>query len=98
MDHRIEQKESGGKGMFFMEEDGKLLGHLKYTIEDNGIMTIDHTEVDSSMSGKGLASDLVKHSVEFARENNLKVNPLCSYAAKQFQRNEAYRELLVNNR
>ena len=97
MEHSIRQKESAGKGMFFIEEDGKIVGHLKYSIEDNGILTIDHTEVDPAMSGNGLASDLVKHSVEFARKNDLKVNPLCSYAAKQYQRNEEYRELLVNN-
>lgn len=96
MDHKIEQKESGGKGMFFVEEDGNIVGHLRYSLQENGIMILDHTEVDPSMSGKGLASKLVRHSVDFAREKNYKVHPLCTYAAKQFERHGEYKEVLLN--
>lgn len=96
MDNKIEQKESDGKGMFFIEQEGKIVGHLRYSLKDNNILTLDHTEVEPEMSGKGLAGDLVKHSVAFARKKNLMVDPLCAYAAKQFERNEEYQDLLVN--
>ena len=96
MDYSIEQKETEGKGMFYIEEDGEIVGELIYSIQDNGIMTLDHTETDPKMAGKGLASKLVKHSVDYARKNNYKVDPMCAYAAKQFERHEDYRELLVN--
>ena len=82
--------------MFFYEEEGKILGHLKYSLQGKDLLILDHTEVDPVMNGKGLASELVRHSVEFARKNNYKVDPRCSYAAKQFVRNEEYRELLAN--
>ena len=82
--------------MFFYEEDGKILGHLRYSLQDDNTLSLDHTEVDPVMNGKGLASELVRHSVDFARNNNYKVDPRCSYAAKQFVRNEEYRELLAN--
>lgn len=95
MDFKIEQKEVEGKGMFFVEEEGEIMGQLTYSLLDNGIMTIDHTEVDPKMSGKGLASELVRHSVEFAREKNYKVDPMCTYAAKQFKRHEEYQEVQV---
>ena len=93
MDKNIQQKETDGKGMFYIEKNGDIIAELTYTLEDNNIMTLDHTETDPKMTGKGLASSLVKHSVEFARENNLQIDPLCEYAAKQFERHEEYREV-----
>lgn len=93
MKHDIQQKENDGKGMFYVEKDGDIIAELTYTIGDNKIMTLDHTETDPSMTGEGLASGLVKHSVEFARENNLKIDPLCEYAAKQFERHEEYQDI-----
>ena len=96
MDYKIEQKESGGKGMFFVEEDGSIVGHLLYSMQEDGIMSLDHTEVDPKMSGKGLASKLVKHSVDFAREKNYKIHPRCTYAAMQFERHGEYKEVQVN--
>ena len=44
-------------------------------------MKITHTEVDKEHSGKGIATELVKTAVEYARHKNLKVKPLCSIAS-----------------
>lgn len=98
MDYKIEQKDSGGSGMFFYEEDGEILGYVRYSLRDKDVLSLDHTEVDPKMNGKGLAGNLVKTTVEYARKNNLKVDPKCSYAAKQFERHEEYRDLLANKR
>lgn len=95
MEPEILQKETSNKGMFYVEEDGKTVGEVIYTRTDNGILNLDHTEVAPEMAGKGLAGKLIKHTVEYARENNLKVNPLCGYAAAQFERHEEYREIQV---
>lgn len=93
MKKEIQQKENDDKGMFYIEKDGDIVAELTYTLQDNNVMTLDHTETDPDETGQGLASKLVKHSVEYARENNLKIDPLCEYAAKQFERHEEYREV-----
>ena len=93
MEKNIQQKETEGKGMFYIEKDGDIVAELTYTLGDNDIMTLDHTETEPDMTGKGLASSLVKHSVEYARKNNLQIDPLCEYAAKQFERHEEYQEI-----
>ena len=93
MEHKIQQKETEGKGMFYIEKDGDMVAELTYTLRDNDVMTLDHTETNPEMTGKGLASSLVKHSVEYAKKNNLKVDPLCEYAAVQFKRHEEYQEV-----
>ena len=93
MEHDIQQKETEGKGMFFIEKDGEMVAQLTYTLDDSNVMTLDHTETEPGETGKGLASSLVKHSVEYAREKDLKIDPLCEYAAAQFKRHESYREV-----
>lgn len=93
MDKNIQQKETDGKGMFYIEKNGEMVAELTYTLQENNIMTLDHTETDSEFEGEGLASSLVEHSVNYARENDLKIDPLCKYAAAQFKRHEEYREV-----
>lgn len=95
MENNIQQKETDGKGMFFIEKDGDIVAELTYTLRDNNVMTIDHTETNPEMSGEGLASSLVKHSVDYAREKDMKIDPLCRYAAAQFERHEEYQEVQV---
>lgn len=96
MENEIQQKESEGKGMFYIQKDGDIIAELTYSIQDSGIITLDHTETDPQMTGRGLASKLVSHSVEYARQNQLKVDPLCEYAAKQFERHQEYRDVQVS--
>ena len=95
MEHEIKQKETEGKGMFFIVKDGDIAAELTYTMNDNNIMTLDHSETEPGYTGQGLASSLVKYSVEYAREHNLKIDPLCKYAAKQFERHEEYQEVQI---
>lgn len=93
MKHEIQQKETEGKGMFYIEKDGEMVAQLTYTLDDNNVMTLDHTETEPDETGQGLASSLVKHSVKYAKEHDLKIDPLCEYAAAQFKRHESYREV-----
>ena len=93
MEKDIQQKETEGKGMFYIEKEGDIIAELTYTLQDNNIMTLDHTETDPEYTGEGYASSLVEYSVNYAKEKNLRIDPLCKYAAKQFERHEEYREV-----
>lgn len=52
-------------------------------------MIITQTKVDEPMRGKNIGFELIKHGVEYARETNLKIVTLCSFAKKI---NEGYKE------
>lgn len=54
-----------------------------------------HTEVPKEMEGNGIAGKLAREGLEFAREQNLKVMPLCPYVAGYIRRHPEYRELLL---
>ena len=56
-------------------------------------MKITHTEVDKEHSGKGIATELVKIAVEYARHKNLKVKPLCSIASHVLKKDD-YSDIL----
>ena len=91
----IQRDEHGRKGAFFIEEDGEWIAELTY-VRDNGVMTIDHTEIDEKLRGEGIGEDMVKAAVEYARENGLKINAVCPYAKKVIERMPESQELLVN--
>lgn len=96
MNDEIKHKESDRRGMFYMEDEKGIITELTYSIQDNGIIVIDHTETRNELEGKGLASQLVRRSVEYARENNYKVDPLCPFAEVQFDNNKDYQDVRVD--
>ncbi len=82
------------RGLFFIEDRGKRIGKMYYTLSGPGKMTIDHTEVDDAYQGKGLGRQLVKAGVLYARENDLKILPLCPFAKKLFDITPAFDDVL----
>ncbi|MCM4154785.1 GNAT family N-acetyltransferase [Gramella sp. AN32] len=90
----IKHKETDSRGIFYIEnEEQGLIGELTYQKAKNNIITIDHTEVKREMENRGIGSKLVKKSVEYARENNLKIDPLCPFAEVQFDMNKSYQDV-----
>lgn len=92
----IQQKEEGGKGMFYVNDNGNKLAELVYNIPTPGKMIIEHTEVDDSLSGQGIGKQLVKAAADHAREKNLKIIPLCTFALSVFDRETAWQDVLLN--
>ena len=80
----IKNRNDGKRGVFYVEDDGKEVGLMHYTFAGPGKMIIDHTEVEEVYRRKGLGLRLVKAGVAYARENNLKILPLCPFAKKIF--------------
>jgi predicted GNAT family acetyltransferase len=93
-DMEIQHKEGENGGKFFMENEGTRIATIAYTRQAN-IITIEHTEVDPSLRGKNIGYQLVQRTAEFARENGLKVSPICPFAMKQFQKNKEWQDLMV---
>lgn len=94
MSHKINHKESEGKGKFYMEDETGITSELRYSKPENSLLIIDHTETRIDCKGKGLASKLVKKSVDYAREHHFKIVPGCSYAQAHFDRHKEYEDVL----
>jgi predicted GNAT family acetyltransferase len=59
------------------------------------VMSIVHTEVTPSAQGRGIAAELMRAVLDYAREAGLKVRPLCSYARVYMQRHPETASLLA---
>lgn len=71
-------------------------GHEGYVDYDagEGRIVITHTVVPSAIGGRGIAGELVKQALEFARSEGLKVVPQCSYAAEYIRKHPDYAHLV----
>lgn len=79
--------------IFALNPEGKIIAEITFPISD-GIATIDHTFVDASLRGQGVAGMLVSSAVEQIRTAGLKAQPTCSYAVKWFSEHPEYADLL----
>ncbi|WP_115461876.1 GNAT family N-acetyltransferase [Winogradskyella aurantiaca] len=89
----IKQRENEKLGRFFVEIEGKKLALMTYSKAGLGKIIIDHTEVDESLKGQGVGYKLVEAAFEYARENTIKIMPLCPFAAAVFKK-RAYKDVL----
>lgn len=90
MASRIEHDESASR--FTTEEDGHL-AELVYRVRD-GRLVIDHTGVPPAIGGRGIAGELVKAALDYARTAGLRVVPACSYSADYVRRHPEYSDLV----
>lgn len=86
---QIQQEEKAdGKGSFYVMGDDKPLAEMTYTIANNKLMIIQHTEVDDVLQGKHAGHELIDAGVSYAREKGLKIFPLCPFVKSVFEKNE----------
>lgn len=79
---------------FFLKIGRGKASYLKYTIGGNR-MSIDSTYTPKEFRGRGYAGKLMKAAIEFAKENNLKIVPNCTYAQYYFEKHPELKELLA---
>ncbi|MFD1485184.1 GNAT family N-acetyltransferase [Lacticaseibacillus baoqingensis] len=80
---------------FQTDDDGKLLAEVTFPDIDNGdAYVIDHTFVDPSLRGQGIAAQLVKAVVDLARQEHKLIEPLCPYAKHAFEVTPEYADVL----
>jgi predicted GNAT family acetyltransferase len=84
---------AGSNGSFYIEKQGEQLGEMVYRMSGN-VMIIEHTEVSDELKGKGAGKQLVAAAVDYARKNNLKIKPLCSFTRAVINRVKEYQDVL----
>ncbi|MBN9023983.1 MAG: N-acetyltransferase [Rhizobiales bacterium] len=61
----------------------------------DGVITFVHTEVPSSMEGRGIGSRLARHVLDAARQDGLRVVPMCPFIAAWMKKHPEYDDLRV---
>lgn len=87
-------KQFENKGAFIAQDQDKKAGEMTYSKAGENLIIIDHTEVDSSFGGQGVGKKMVLAAVAFARENKIKVLPLCPFAKAAFDKDSDIQDVL----
>jgi len=90
---QIERVDNGKKGRFIIYENGEEAGEMTYTWAGENKFIIDHTGVEERFGGKGYGKQLVMKAVDFAREKEVKILPLCPYAKKVFDSDDSLNDV-----
>jgi predicted GNAT family acetyltransferase len=94
-DLQVQHEETPAGGAFFVARHGARLGELVYARKAPELVEIEHTEVDPSLRGEGVARKLLDAAVAWARETGTRVQASCPYARAQFQRDPSIRDVYV---
>lgn len=74
--------------IYLPDETGKVIAEITYEEIEKGIFNINHTYVDESLRGQGIASKLVEEAVKAIKEKGGKVQATCSYANKWLEKHK----------
>ena len=80
--------------MFYIQQNEQIVAEMTYVWAGEEKIIIDHTEVDESLSGKGIGKQLVEKAVVFAREKAIKIIPLCPFAKSVFDKVKEFNDVL----
>jgi hypothetical protein len=75
------------------DDKGNEAGEITYSKAGENNLIIDHTGVNEAHRGQGLAEKLVGKVVDKAKNEGLKIIPLCPFAKKEFDIKPEYREV-----
>jgi len=82
------------RSRFEFEEAGEI-AYLEFEVDEGGWMTLWHTEVPPSLRQRGIAGTLAKTALEYARDQNLKVDIICPSVADYVHKNPEFKALIA---
>ena len=71
-------------------------GELAYARPSEGVIDFTHTFVDEALRGQGVADELARAGLAFARQEHLKVKTTCTFMAGFVKRHhDEYADILA---
>lgn len=90
----INHEDDKKHGRFSLNENGLFAGEMTYTWAGESMLIIDHTGIEEGHNGKGFGKKLLMQVVDFARDNDVKILPLCPFAKASFQKDLSIQDVL----
>jgi len=78
----------------FEIREGDDLAVLEYRVRGGHALVLTHTGVPHGLEGKGIAALLARTALEYAREHQMRVVPLCSFVQTYLRRHPEYMDLV----
>lgn len=80
-------------GRFEIEKNGEV-AYLQFSVSP-GVLELIHTEVPKPVRHMGLAFALAETALQYARQNNLKVDIICPTVRKYVEEHPEYSDLIM---
>jgi predicted GNAT family acetyltransferase len=81
--------------IYIENEIGKTIAEITFPRISDDVVNIDHTFVDQSLRGQGVAGKLMLAVTEHLRNNNQKAKATCSYAVDWFDEHNEYDDIYI---
>lgn len=84
----------GANKFYIGDFEENPVAEMTYVVSGEDNIIIDHTFVSDELGGQGVGKLLLKEVVDWSREENQKIIPLCPYAKAQMEKNEEYHDMI----
>lgn len=85
-----------GNNKFYIGEDERNpKAVLDYRDKGPGVIEAYHTLVNEELEGQGVAGKLFEELIKYAKKENLKIIPTCSYIERKMNKDEKYAQYIA---
>jgi predicted GNAT family acetyltransferase len=81
--------------IFFVEHEEEH-AYLSYQIISDSVLEYAHTYTPNEIRGKGIATRIIKFSLEYARSEGIQIVPSCPFVAAYIERHPDYSDLVYH--
>lgn len=81
--------------IYLLDGQGRKIAQITFPALSEDTVEIDHTFVDDSLRGQGVAGKLMEAAVDHIKAQGKKIRPTCSYAVKWLEKHPECSDLLV---
>ncbi len=78
-------------------DNSEIAAYISGIFNKDGVLEIEHTSTNPIYRGQGLAKQLVELTIKYAKENKIKIIPVCSYVVSYFQKNSNEVKDIIQN-
>ena len=79
----------------YLDDNWNVLAEVTFPVVEPGIVEINHTFVDESLRGQGVAGELLGRAVASIAASGYYARPTCSYAVSWFEKHPEHAALLA---
>ena len=83
-------EEENNKGKAYLSDKAEMT----YSRAGDRLLIIDHTWVSDELRGRGVGKMLLNRLVNYAREKQMKILPLCPFAKSVFNKEDELSDVL----
>lgn len=81
--------------LYVGDTEESALAKITWNNGGNNVLVVNHTVVDPSLRGQGIAKLLLMALVEKARNENLKIVPACTFVVTKLTQTDEFKDILL---